>query len=247
MTRLVRRYQGGGAGWIGVAQGAMNLVQTGVKSYFDKRKAEEEKKKAILEAQAAESKAESDRLRAQMAQVAGQYDKGGNSSTMDVVNSSLRVRPELTYHSDTPAPGYQPASVPQTNPSVVNSGMLSGVVSSFFNKDKEEEPYAGTNIHDMSPDQQRQVKAGWRQQLAGTLEGTVEAQGEEKPAVTGEVPQSDPKEKPVGAGGNMATDTEAGKKVAKEKVKTAVTAAPAGKNGCKLKKRFNPRQFKKQK
>ena len=54
--------------------------------------------------------------------------------------------------------------------------MLSGVVSSFFNKDKEEEPYAGTNIHDMSPDQQRQVKAGWRQQLTGTLEGTVEAQ-----------------------------------------------------------------------
>ena len=107
MTRLVRRYQGGGAGWIGVAQGAVNLVQTGIKSYFDKKKAEEEKKKAVLEAQAAQSKAESDQYRAQMAQAAGQYDRGGNSSTMNVVNSALKVRPDLTY---TVIPGLPPAA-----------------------------------------------------------------------------------------------------------------------------------------
>ena len=37
----------------------------------------------------------------------------------------------IPYNGAT-APNYYPAAQPQTNPSVVNSGTLSGVVSSFF-------------------------------------------------------------------------------------------------------------------
>ena len=243
MTRLVKRHSAGGI----AAIQAVGQIGQSIGNYFaEKAKAEKEKEIAAMNREQALAENQTAEWRAKAAAAASKFDRGEGAVTA-AITAGLRTNPNVSYDNGATTPGYQAAAVPQTNPSVVNSGVLSGVVSSFFNKDKEEEPYAGTNIHDMSPDQQRQVKSGWRQQLAGTLEGTVEAQGEEKPAITGEIPQADPKEKPVGAGGNIATNTEVAKKVAKEKVKTAVTAAPAGKDGCKLKKRFNPRQFKKQK
>jgi len=51
--RLVRRHMAGG--WAGIASTALDSVGGIVKGIFDKQKAEEEKKKAILEKQTAES------------------------------------------------------------------------------------------------------------------------------------------------------------------------------------------------
>jgi len=45
------------------------------------------------------------------------------------INNGLRTMP---YDNGAMTPGYTAAAQPQTNPSVVNSGVLSGVVSSFF-------------------------------------------------------------------------------------------------------------------
>ena len=225
MTRLVRRHMGGGAAWIGVAEKAGDLIQTGIKSYFGKKKAEEEKKKAIADAQAEQARADSRQFMAEAAKAAGQYDRGGNSSIMGLVNSASRVRDDLVYHSDVGMPpSYQAASQVQTQPAVASSGALTGIVSSFFNN-KKEEP-------------QQQVE----QQQQPALTGTVEAQGEEKPAITGEVAQSEPKTVPTGA----STD-EKSLKEQQEKTKKAALTAASAKDGCKLKKRFNPRQFKKQK
>lgn len=227
MTRLVRRHMGGGAAWIGVAEKAGDLIQTGIKSYFGKKKAEEEKKKAIADAQAEQARADSRQFMAEAAKAAGQYDRGGNSSIMGLVNSASRVRDDLVYHSDVGMPpSYQAASQVQTQPAVASSGALTGIVSSFFNN-KKEEP-------------QQQVE----QQQQPALTGTVEAQGEEKPAITGEVAQSEPKTVPTGA----STDEKSLKEQQEKTKKAALTAAAASaKDGCKLKKRFNPRQFKKQK
>ena len=226
MTRLVRRHMGGGAAWIGVAEKAGDLIQTGIKSYFGKKKAEEEKKKAIADAQAEQARADSRQFMAEAAKAAGQYDRGGNSSIMGLVNSASRVRDDLVYHSDVGMPpSYQAASQVQTQPAVASSGALTGVVSSFLNR--KEEP-------------QQQVE----QQQQPALTGTVEAQGEEKPAITGEVAQSEPKTVPTGA----STDEKSLKEQQEKTKKAAVSATSASaKNGCKLKKRFNPRQFKKQK
>jgi len=111
MTRLVRRHMGGGAAWIGVAEKAGDLIQTGIKSYFGKKKAEEEKKKAIADAQAEQARADSRQFMAEAAKAAGQYDRGGNSSIMGLVNSASRVRDDLTYRSDVGIPpSYQAAS-----------------------------------------------------------------------------------------------------------------------------------------
>ena len=227
MTRLVRRHMGGGAAWIGVAEKAGDLIQTGIKSYFGKKKAEEEKKKAIADAQAEQARADSRQFMAEAAKAAGQYDRGGNSSIMGLVNSASRVRDDLVYHSDVGMPpSYQAASQVQTQPAVASSGALTGIVSSFFNN-KKEEP-------------QQQVE----QQQQPALTGTVEAQGEEKPAITGEVAQSEPKTVPTGA----STDEKSLKEQQEKTKKAALTAAAtSAKDGCKLKKRFNPRQFKKQK
>ena len=228
MTRLVRRHMGGGAAWIGVAEKAGDLIQTGIKSYFGKKKAEEEKKKAIAEAQAEQARADSRQYMAEAAKAAGQYDRGGNSSIMGLVNSASRVRDDLVYHSDVGMPpSYQAASQIQTQPAVASSGTLTGIISSFFNKKEE-------------PEQQIEQQ---KPALTGTLQDQgVEAQGEEKPSITGEVAQSEPKTVPTGA----STD-EKNLKEQQEKTKKAAAATTAGRNGCKLKKRFNPRQFKKQK
>lgn len=229
MTRLVRRHMGGGAAWIGVAEKAGDLIQTGIKSYFGKKKAEEEKKKAIADAQAEQARADSRQFMAEAAKAAGQYDKGGNSSIMGLVNSASRVRDDLVYHSDVGmSPSYQAASQVQTQPAVASSGALTGIVSSFFNKKEE-------------PQQQVEQKPA----LTGTLEAqSVEAQGEEKPAITGEVASSEPRTVPTGA----STDEKSLKEQQEKTKKAALTAAAASaKDGCKLKKRFNPRQFKKQK
>lgn len=231
MTRLVRRYMGGGAAWIGVAEKAGNLIQTGIKSYFDKKKAEEEKKKAIAEAQAEQARADSRMFMAEAARAAEQYDRGGNSSIMGLINSASRVRDNLIYHSDVGIPSYQPASQIQTQPVAASSGALTGIVSSFLNKKEE-------------PQQQVEQKPA----LTGTVEAQgVEAQGEEKPAVTGEVASSEPKTTPTGASTDEKSLKEQQEKTKKAAVAAVSNETPAAKSGCKLKKRFNPRQFKKQK
>ena len=231
MTRLVRRHMGGGMAWAEVGNKALQLGKTWLESYFAKEKAKEQKKEAIANAQAEQARANSKQFMAEAARAAGQYDRGGNSSIMGLVNSASRVRDDLTYRSDVGIPpSYQAASQVQTQPAVASSGALTGIVSSFFNK--KEEP-------------QQQVEQQQKPALTGTVEAqSVEAQGEEKPAVTGEVASSEPKTVPTGA----STDEKSLKEQQEKIKKAALTAAAASaKDGCKLKKRFNPRQFKKQK
>ena len=231
MTRLVRRHMGGGMAWAEVGNKALQLGKTWLESYFAKEKAKEQKKEAIANAQAEQARADSRMFMAEAARAAEQYDRGGNSSIMGLVNSASRVRDDLTYHSDVGIPpSYQAASQVQTQPAVASSGALTGVVSSFLNR--KEEP-------------QQQVEQQQKPALTGTVEAqSVEAQGEEKPAVTGEVASSEPKTAPTGA----STDEKSLKEQQEKTKKAAVSATTASaKDGCKLKKRFNPRQFKKQK
>lgn len=228
MTRLVRRHMGGGMAWAEVGNKALQLGKTWLESYFAKEKAKEQKKEAIANAKAEQARADSRMFMAEAARAAEQYDRGGNSSIMGLVNSASRVRDDLTYRSDVGIPSYQAASQVQTQPAVASSGALTGIISSFFNKKEE-------------PEQQVEQKPA----LTGTLEAqSVEAQGEEKPAITGELAQSEPKTVPTGA----STDEKSLKEQQEKTKKAALTAAAASaKDGCKLKKRFNPRQFKKQK
>lgn len=228
MTRLVRRHMGGGMAWAEVGNKALQLGKTWLESYFAKEKAKEQKKEAIANAKAEQARADSRMFMAEAARAAEQYDRGGNSSIMGLVNSASRVRDDLTYRSDVGIPSYQVASQVQTQPAVASSGALTGIISSFFNKKEE-------------PEQQVEQKPA----LTGTLEAqSVEAQGEEKPAITGELAQSEPKTVPTGA----STDEKSLKEQQEKTKKAALTAAAASaKDGCKLKKRFNPRQFKKQK
>lgn len=214
MTRLVRRHFGGG--WMQLAGTAFDLVKTGISSAAEKKKEEERTKQQILEKQAADARAESDQYRAQMAQAAGQYDRGSGSATMGLVNSALRVRPDLTYHT----PGYTPASQATSASSIATSGNLSGLSSAistiFKRKPKEDDE-----------DEEEEV---------------VEAQGEPKDAVKGNLGQA-PTQPPVTSVDGTLAETE------EEKKKKAMLQGRLGiaKRGCKLQNRFNPRQFKKQK
>jgi hypothetical protein len=117
----------------------MDFAKTAISSAAEKKKEEERTKQQILEAQAAEAKAQSDGFKADMAKAAGQYDRGGDSSTMNVVNSSLKVRPDLTYHT----PGYTPASQATSASSIATSGNLAGLSSAistlFKRKPKEDD------------------------------------------------------------------------------------------------------------
>jgi hypothetical protein len=60
-------------------------------------------------------------------------------------------------------PNYYPAAQPQTNPSVVNSGTLSGVVSSFFKGNNggndEDEAYSRIPQEDQDPNMRRKNNA----------------------------------------------------------------------------------------
>lgn len=214
MTRLVRRHFGGG--WMQLAGTAFDLVKTGISSAAEKKKEEERTKQQILEKQAADARAESDQYRAQMAQAAGQYDRGSGSATMGLVNSALKVRPDLTYHT----PGYTPASQATSASSIATSGNLAGLSSAigtiFKRKPKEDDE-----------DEEEEV---------------VEAQGEPKDAVKGNLGQV-PTQPPVTSVDGTLAETE------EEKKKKAMLQGRLGiaKKGCKLQNRFNPRQFKKQK
>jgi hypothetical protein len=165
----------------------MDFAKTAISSAAEKKKEEERTKQQILETQAAEARAQSDGFKADMAKAAGQYDRGGNSSTMNVVNSSLKVRPDLTYHT----PDYTPASQATTPSAVASSGALSGfssAISSFFKRKDEDED-----------DDEDEV---------------VEAQGEEKPALKGNLGQV-PMQAPVtSVDGSLAEVEEQKKKAA---------------------------------
>ena len=212
MTRLVRRHFGGG--WMQLAGTAFDLVKTGISSAAEKKKEEERTKQQILEKQAADARAESDQYRAQMAQAAGQYDRGSGSATMGLVNSALKARPDLTYHT----PGYTPASQATSASSIATSGNLSSAISTIFKRKPKE---------DDEDEEEEEV---------------VEAQGEPKDAVKGNLGQA-PTQPPVTSVDGTLAETE------EEKKKKAMLQGRLGiaKRGCKLQNRFNPRQFKKQK
>ena len=215
MTRLVRRHFGGG--WMQLTGTAFDLVKTGISSAAEKKKEEERTKQQILEKQVADARAESDQYRAQMAQAAGQYDRGSGSATMGLVNSALKVRPDLTYHT----PGYTPASQATSASSIATSGNLAGLssaISTIFKRKPKE---------DDEEDEEEEV---------------VEAQGEPKDAVKGNLGQA-PTQPPVTSVDGTLAETE------EEKKKKAMLQGRLGiaKRGCKLQNRFNPRQFKKQK
>ena len=220
MTRLVRRHFGGG--WMQLAGTAFDLVKTGISSAAEKKKEEERTKQQILEKQVADARAESDQYRAQMAQAAGQYDRGSGSATMGLINSALKVRPDLTYHT----PGYTPASQATSASSIATSGNLAGLssaISTIFKRKPKE---------DDEEDEEEEV---------------VEAQGEPKDAVKGNLGQA-PTQPPVtSVDGSLAEVEEQKKKAAAVQGKLMTNNAAAAKNGCKLKSKFNPRQFKKQK
>ena len=245
MTRLVKRHSAGGI----AAIQAVGQIGQSIGNYFaEKAKAEKEKEIAAMNREQALAENQTAEWRAKAAAAASKFDRGEGAVTA-AITAGLRTNPNVSYDNGATTPGYQAAAVPQTNPSVVNSGVLSGVVSSFFNKgsDDEDGAYAGTNIHDMSPDQQRKIKAEWRQRIAareaGNLEGEVTAGGEQKTVTN--TAGADVTSSPTGS------PEQKDMKVSQEKAKTdagkAVTGKVAAKNGCKLKKRFNPRQFKKQK
>lgn len=256
MTRLVKRHMGGG--WM-AAIDTFGKIGSSVGDLIRQREHDKNQREiAAMNMQQAQAERETAKWRAKAA-AATQFDKGEGSVSL-AIDNGMRTIP---YNNSLITPGYQMAAMPQANPSVFNSGILSGTISSSFNKgnnndsdEGETEVHAGTRYEDMSPDQKRQVQAEWREQERARqeLEGEIQVTGEEKPAITGETPASQPTSAPAASTNSSKMD--AGAEDAKKKEKVKVTSSSGGsssgstasaKDGCKLKKRFNPREFKKKK
>ena len=249
MTRLVRRHMAGG--WAGVASTALDGIGGIVKGIFDKQKAEEEKKKAILEKQTAESMEKTALLKQQLAQTMAAYDRGG-STTADILRGGIGVTPPIGYDNGSVSPDYTTASSFPSTAAQGMGGVAGRIVGSLFNKKDDEdddgEVYSGVKQGDLSPTQARAIKKEERERLQGRLGGEqpptepVTPTSDQPEGITGSLGSQPEK----GAAGVPAGASESQKNMAKadEKVKAAKVKAQ---DGCKLKKRFNPRQFKKQK
>ena len=258
MTRLVKRHLGGG--WM-AAIDAAGKVGSSIGDLIRQREHDKKQKEiAAMNMQQAQAEQQTAEWRAKAAMAAGQFDRNGEGSVTAAINNGMRVIP----YTGAMAPNYYPAAQPQTNPSVVNSGMLSGVVNSFFKNnnsdDDEDEAYSGIPQEDQDPNMRRKNNAQWRAEqlkkeskdnsstgnaVDQTLSGDIQTNTEEKPPIT-EKAQSSVETKPVGAGGNLGSDTESAKREEKKNSSLSLKTQSA-ECGCKLKKRFNPRQFKKQK
>ena len=249
MTRLVKRHLGGG--WM-AAIDAVGKVGSSIGDLIKQREHDKKQKEiAAMNMQQAQAEQQTAEWRAKAAMAAGQFDRNGESSVTAAINNGMRVIP---YNGAT-APNYNPAAQPQTNPSVVNSGTLSGVVSSFFKGKKG-------NSSD-EDDEDEVTTAQSEQSLQGNLSAAASAQTEQK-GIKGNTPAAspDPGVTPTGADDkdkDLKAQAEELRRQALttqdkgeyygliNKVMELEKKVSSGKNGCRLKKRFNPRQFKKQK
>lgn len=215
MIQLVRRYQGGGAGWIGVINNVASVGQS-IGNYFtEKAKAEKEKKIAIANKNQALAEQQTAEWRAKAAQAAGQFDRNGGGSVTMAINNGLRTNPNVTYDNGATTPGYTPASQPTGN----MASSIGSLIGSFFKK---------------------------KEATTDTEAPSVQAQGEQQEVLSGTI-QTPPVGAPEKDKNLKEVEEQKKKAAALQGTLTANNNAVVSKDGCKLKKRFNPRQFKKQK
>ena len=264
MIRLVRRNLGGG--WMTAINSVTKLGETAGKTIgniVSQREHDRQQREiAAMNMQQAQAERETAEWRAKAAIAAGQYDRNSNSAVMTAINNGIRTIP---YNNGAITPGYMAAAQPQTNSSVTNSGMLSGVVSSFFKGNNssddndggvESQPYPGTEEEYKDHLKQKQLEeqeklrkdskdySSTGNAVDQTLSGDIQTNTQERPPIT-EKAQSSVETKPNGAGGNIESDTEAAKH--QEKKDNSSVKLQSAESGCRLKKRFNPREFKRKK